>query len=338
MRAKEFISEDRQKLDEVLPLIPVALKGLALAGLGYQAYESWNDYQDYKSGKIDGAELSARIGVDAATALIGGAVGRGVVGVAKGGKSVYNALKSAAKHKVSQQAAKKADDVVAAATPKPGSTIQTPKGPRVAGVDGKPTAIDPTKRGARADIKKIKQAAKDQPAAGKAGAGVAAAAKKADDVIPPKVKGGKAGAAAATIASGGKKALNKIMGKKGGRIGAGLALGAGDVTGYDDDVKDWFKSGNKSGSAGSAAGKNVAGLGGDLVYTGTETNPEVVRIKGVNDPMPYMTKPSPYKTDPLTGKPKQPTTNDSNSPVPTAKDPKLPKQDTTSLATQQGVK
>lgn len=335
MRAKEFISEDRQKLDEVLPLIPVALKGLALAGAGYQAYESWNDYQDYKSGKIDGAELSARIGVDAATALIGGVVGKGVV---KGGKSMYDAFKSAAKYKLAQQAAKKSDDVVAAATPKPGSTIQTPKGPRVAGVDGKPTTIDPTKRGARADIKKIKQAAKEQPAAGKAGAGVAAAAKKADDVIPPKVKGGKAGAAASTMASGGKKALDKIMGKKGGRIGAGLALGAGDVTGYDDDVKDWFKSGSKSGSASSTAGKNIAGLGGDLVYTGTETNPEVVRLKGVNDPMPYMTKPSPYKTDPLTGKPKQPTTNDSNSPVPTAKDPKLPKQNTTSLATQQGVK
>jgi len=337
MRAKEFISEDRQKLDEwILPLI-------AAGGVGWQLYDTYNDIEAYRKGEITGAELAKRGITDLAFAAAGGDAGKalqkGWAFSSAGRKALWDAYKQ---KKAAADAAKKASDTATksaqTATPKPGSNIQTPKGPRVAGVDGKPTTIDPTKRGARADIKKIKQAAKDQPAAGKAGAGVAAAAKKADDVIPPKVKGGKAGAAAATIASGGKKALNKIMGKKGGRIGAGLALGAGDVTGYDDDVKDWFNSGNKSGSAGSAAGKNVAGLGGDLVYTGTETNPEVVRIKGVNDPMPYMTKPSPYKTDPLTGKPKQPTTNDSNSPVPTAKDPKLPKQNTTSLSTQQGVK
>ena len=316
MRAKEFISEDRQKLDEVLPLIPVALKGLALAGAGYQAYESWNDWQDYKSGKIDGAELTARLGVDAATALIGGVVGKGVV---KGGKSMYDAFKSAAKYKLAQQAAKKSDDVVAAATPKPGSTIQTPKGPRVAGVDSKPTTVKP---GDKPAIAQIKKAAKDpkNKAAGKTGAVAGAVAKKGDDVA-------KVGTSAASIGSKAKKLIPGKAARRGALAGV-----------YANQTNDFIDDMGGSGSASSTAGKNIAGLGGDLVYTGTETNPEVVRLKGVNDPMPYMTKPSPYKTDPLTGKPKQPTTNDSNSPVPTAKDPKLPKQNTTSLATQQGVK
>ena len=330
MRAKEFISEDLQKLDEwILPLI-------AAGGVGWQLYDTYNDIEAYRKGEITGAELAKRGITDLAFAAAGGAAGKalqkGWAFSSAGRKALWDAYKQ---KKAAADAAKKASGTATksaqTATPKPGSTIQTPKGPRVAGVDGKPTTIDPTKRGARADIKKIKQAAKDQPAAGKAGAGVAAAAKKADDVIPPKGKGLTKGGVGAQALVRAKKASKGVKGK--------ISKRAAGVTALANQVYDLNPYGGNDGdSAGSAAGKNVAGLGGDLVYTGTETNPEVVRIKGVNDPMPYMTKPSPYKTDPLTGKPKQPTTNDSNSPVPTAKDPKLPKQDTTSLATQQGVK
>ncbi len=51
MRAKEFISEDQQKLDEIAPL---AVAGWALTAgtAAWQAYDTYNDIQTYnKSGK-----------------------------------------------------------------------------------------------------------------------------------------------------------------------------------------------------------------------------------------------------------------------------------------------
>ena len=71
-------------------------------------------------------------------------------------------------------------------------------------------------------------------------------------------------------------------------------------------------------------GTTSAGDVGDgVIYFGKEKNPPMKKVVGVNDPL--YTKPNNA-------------VKDSNSPVPTAKDPKLPKQNTTSLSTQPGVK
>ena len=229
MRAREFITE-RQKVDEVV--LPVVVGGLAALGIGMQGYETYKDIRDYQAGRIDGEELTKRIGKDAAIAVVGGAIGRGVAGLYGAGKAGLNIFKSAMKHK------DKAKDVIdTAKNVKPGSTIQTPKGPRVAGVDGKPTTVNPTKPGARADIKKIKQQSKNSPGGGKAGA---AAASSADDVAKQAVKGkpkgaGRSGAAGSSIMDKTKNFLKKAAPYV---IGGGVATLANQSR---DDVEDIFK-------------------------------------------------------------------------------------------------
>jgi len=69
MRAKEFISEDRQKLDEIAPLIWVA-------GLGWMGYETAKNVNAYRKGEITGKELAARVGTDVAATAAGGVVGK----------------------------------------------------------------------------------------------------------------------------------------------------------------------------------------------------------------------------------------------------------------------
>jgi len=229
MRAKEFISEDRQKLDEALPFI---LGGLALAGGAAQAYDTYKDIEAYRKGEITGAELAKRGISDAAIAAFGGAVGKGLQKGWQFSKAGIDLLKQGVKGKQAAQAAGKIPA-------KPGSTVQTPKGPRVAGVDGKPTTIDPTKRGAKSDIKKIKQAAKKQPA-GSAGAGTAAIAKGGKNA-------GKGGAGAATVGSKLKKAI------PGKAVATGMGIGAlaNQVATWDkaDQIKgafsDYFKAASK---------------------------------------------------------------------------------------------
>ena len=197
MRAKEFISEDRQKLDEIAPLIWVA-------GLGWMGYETAKNVNAYRKGEITGKELTARVGTDIAATAAGGlagkVVGKAAVGTGRAIAKKSGEIKDTVKNKwqdFKNWAFKdKADPTKkpsSLSAPKPGSTIQTPKGPRVAGVDGKPTVIDPTKRGARADIKKIKQAAKKQPASKATATGAAvsgAAAKVVDGPLAKVVKTG----------------------------------------------------------------------------------------------------------------------------------------------------
>ena len=230
MRAREFMTE-RQRVDEVLPIV---VGGLTALGIGMQGYETYKDIRDYQAGRIDGKELTKRIGTDAAIAVAGGAIGKGVAGLYGAGKAGLNIFTSAMKHK---DKAKDAIDI--AKKVKPGSTIQTPKGPRVAGVDGKPTVVDPTKPGARADIKKIKQQSKKQPTAvatkkpsgGKAGA---AAASSVDDVAKQatkaKPKGAKrSGASTSSLVDKAKNFLKKPFVR-----GAGLASLANVAT--DDNI------------------------------------------------------------------------------------------------------
>lgn len=219
MRANEFITE-RQRVDEVVPLV---LGGLTVAGLGLQAYDTYKDIEAYRKGEITKQELINRGVTDAAIAALGGVAGKTIQKGWQFSKAGLNLLKGG----------KKGTDAATDATKlaKPGSTIQTPKGPRVAGVDGKPTVIDPTKRGARADIKKIKQAAKKQQDAVKPGAATASAAtKKADDLAKKKPDAVKPGAATASMGS--KIAKSPIT------RGVGLAALANQTTDY---IADFLK-------------------------------------------------------------------------------------------------
>ena len=261
MRAKEFISEDRQKLNEwILPL-------LAAGGVGWQLYDTYNDIEAYRKGEITGAELARRgitdIGFAAAGGVAGKALQKGWAFSSAGRKAIWDAYKQ---KRAAADAAKKASDTATksaqTATPKPGSTIQTPKGPRVAGVDGKPTVIDPKKRGARADIKKIKQAAKNQPPAGKAGAGVAAAAKKADDVIPPKGNGLTKGGAGAQALVRAKQASKGVKGK--------ISKRAAGVTALANQAFGLNPYGGNDGDGDGKPDPATTGAGSDYTYTGKD--------------------------------------------------------------------
>lgn len=223
MRANEFVTE-RQRVDEVVPLV---IGGLTALGIGMQGYETYKDIQDYRAGRIDDKELTRRIGTDAAIAVAGGAIGKGVAGLYGAGKAGIDVFKNAMKHK---DKAKDATDAVTKTTPKPGSTIQTPKGDRVAGVDGKATAVKPTDK---AGVAKIKQATKKQDGAKPGAAAASAATKKADDVAKKKPSGGKAGAAVASVATKSKNVLKKPIVR-----GAGLAALANQT---GNSISDFLK-------------------------------------------------------------------------------------------------
>lgn len=306
MRAKEFISEDHQKLDEAI-FLPL----LWVGGIAWQGIETANDIKDYNSGKIDGWELSKRIGKDAAAAVVGGVAGKGL-------SLGWNALKSAMKFKgAGKEALDTTKDAIKQANkaPKPGSVVKTADGKKaIAGVDGKPTTVKP---GDKPAIAQIKKAAKDpkNKAAGKTGAVAGAVAKKGN-------KAAKTGAPAASI---GSKAKKLIPGKA-ARRGALAGVYANQTKDFIDDMGGIGGIGDKFDRIVDKIdkGTGTAGDVGDgVVYFGKEKNPPMKKVAGVNDPL--YTKPNNA-------------VKDSNSPVPTAKDPKLPKQNTTSLSTQPGVK
>jgi len=285
MRANEFITE-RQRVDEIVPFV---LGGLTALGIGMQGYETYKDIRDYQTGKIDKKELTRRIGTDAAIAVVGGAIGKGVAGLYGAGKAGFNVFKNAMKHK---DKAKDATDTVTKTkpkpdtttqtpkgdatdavptTPKPGSVIQTPKGPRVAGVDGKPTVINPNTPGAKKDIAIIKQKAKKQPDTDKAGAAASAATKKADDVVK-KPGTGKAGASATTVATKSKNFLKKPIVR-----GAGLAALANQTTGAGDSISNAAGQSQTATSGSDGSGKDT----GPVFYTGFRKGPpkKVVSLK-----------------------------------------------------------
>jgi len=306
MRAKEFISENRKQLDEAF-ILPLLWAG----GIAWQGIETYNDIQDYKSGKIDGAELGKRIGLDAAAAVAGGVAGKGL-------SLGWNALKSAMKFKgAGKEALDTTKDAIKQANkaPKPGSVVKTADGKKaIAGVDGKPTTVKP---GDKPAIAQIKKAAKDpkNKAAGKTGAVAGAVAKK----------GNKAAKTGSTAASIGSKAKKLIPGKAASR-GALAGVYANQTNDFIDDMGGFGGIGDKFSNIMDKINKGTSSAGdvGDgVIYFGKEKNPPMKKVAGVNDPL--YTKPNNA-------------VKDSNSPVPTAKDPKLPKQNTTSLSTQQGVK
>ena len=219
MRANEFITE-RQRIDEFVPLV---LGGLTVAGLGLQAYDTYKDIEAYRKGEITKQELINRGVTDAAIAAIGGAAGKTIQKGWQWSKAGLKLLKGG----------KKGTDAATDATTsavKPGSTIQTPKGDRVAGVDGKATTVKPTDK---AGVEKIKQAIKKQDGAKPGAAAATAATKKADDVAKKKPGGGKPGAATASMGS--KIAKSPIT------RGAGIAALANQTTGAGDYIADFLK-------------------------------------------------------------------------------------------------
>ena len=247
MRAREFISEER--LDEIGPAA-LALWGVAIAGAGAQAYETYRDWEDYRTGKITKDELIRRGYTDAAIALAGGVAGKALQKGWQFSKAGIDLIKNSVKAK---KAAEQAGKVTSA---RPGSVIRTPKGNFIAGVDGKATTVAAGSRGARKAKRDIKRLAAKQEKAAAAGAATATVAKKAPT--------GKAGA-------GATKAVPKKSKLPVGKAAAGAAA----IANSDQLRKqaDYFKDLGKK--------KPVVDFNpDDIIYTGKEKNPPVKRLPG----------------------------------------------------------
>ena len=76
----QHIAEGREKLDE-FAITGTALAAAGLVGAGMTAYDTYNNYQEYKRGEITKKELGARVGADVALGLLGGgalAIGKAI--------------------------------------------------------------------------------------------------------------------------------------------------------------------------------------------------------------------------------------------------------------------
>ena len=324
MRLKEFRTTNSTRLNEVA-FIPVALWGTALAGGAYQAYETYNDIEAFRKGEIDKKELAARIGTDAAFMVAGGVAGKAIQ---KGWAFGKGAIEIFKRSMAGKKAAKAAADAAKASkgAVKPGDVVTSKQGNKViAGTDSKPTTVSATDPNVAQKIDKIKKSAgtADTPAGGAGAAAAGAVVKKADDAVDAakaskgavkkaddaaKSPGLKKGGAGAQALARGRTKMRQAKGKGSVVKGAGIAAGANQLAGELSDYDKWKQD---------QAAKAGAGQGGDLVYTGSDPTPPVTKfnpgglgLKGEKKPM------------------------DSNSPVPTSKDPKLPKQNTTPLSQQ----
>ena len=290
MRAKEFISEDRQKLDEIAPL---AIAGWAITAgtAAWQAYDTYNDIQTYNKSEKTEADLDklkAAVGTDVLALVAGGAVGK-LAGKAitlgatpfAAVKNIYNARKQAdAAKKAAEKAAdaskKTADKVV---KPEPGSVVKNKAGKKaIAGVDGKATTVKP---GDTAGIAKIQKAAdQSKTVTQKVGAAAGRVVDKVKDVVKKKPSKGTvtkpAGAASGKLAKKAGPASGKLA-KKAGPAAGKLAKKAGPPLGKK--VLPY--------AAGALAGKtalnvydkmsgddkpdpSTTGAGSDYTYTGKD--------------------------------------------------------------------
>ena len=182
MRAREFISEDRQRLDELGPLAV----GLWLATAGLTAYEVKSIYDDYKSGKITGKEALVRAGIQGGATAIGGIGGKVISKVPAAGALVGAGLKAGTK------AVKKVIDKVKS------------------NPDAKTTKPKPDFKSTKQKGANIKQDPKVKPGgkAGAAGAAVGAGLKKGKDFVKKKSKGSLTPAGALAGAAGGSAAID----------------------------------------------------------------------------------------------------------------------------------
>ena len=254
MRAKEFISEDRQRLDEALPIIAL----IAAAGFGYQAYETYADIQEYNKGKIDKTELAKRIGTDAAFMIAGGAAGKYIQKGVQGTKATFDAIRKSMAEKAAIKAAEKA---AAKAAEKAATSAARPPNTNLPSVKtgttpGKSVKTPPATVGGAATGKATQQAVQK--------------ATKTKPTTSSATKGRLAG-------QGFNKALNKKMGPR--LKGAGIAAGINQVTSAGDAIADKLKDlMNKPSTKAGDTGDGV-------VYFGKEKNPPIKKLKGVDDPL-----------------------------------------------------
>jgi hypothetical protein len=170
----QHIAEGREQLDEAI-FMPAVWAALGVAGAGYTAYETWQNYQAHKRGEIDKKELIARVGGDVALGLIGGgglavakALGKGAW---RGGKALLGMGGDA---KAAAKELKKAKEIQARAD-KLGKTT-------------KPDLPDSSGKGSTL-LGKGKRIYKTNKAKRKADKGVKTANKKLDKTkIMPRVK------------------------------------------------------------------------------------------------------------------------------------------------------
>jgi len=304
MRANDFVvhNENKEVVQEdkerLDEVLPAIVGAVWLAGLGWTAWDTYKNVQAYNRGEITLGQLGARVGVDVAAAAVGGVVGKGL---ATGGKLVYRGGKAVA------TGAKAAKKVATTTADKVRQGINV--------VTGKPLKTVP---------KKPPKKPSTSTRAGQAIGSTASKGKRIGQAVGANVR----------------KAGEKFM-KRPGRTGAGAALIGMKATGLDDKLSGALTDKLKSAWDSIKQGTDTAGDVGDgVIYFGKEKNPPMKKVVGVNDPL--YTKPgtdSKYtKSDPVKPKTIDSKTMDSNSPVPTAKDPNLPKQNTTSLSTQPGAK
>ncbi len=257
MRAKEFISEDKQKLDEIAPL---AVAGWALTAgtAAWQAYDTYNDIQTYnKSGKTEADldKLKAAIGMDTLALVAGGAAGK-LVGktISLGAtpfqavKKIYDAKKQAAAAKQAAEKSAKAAEKVAKKTA-PMKSVKTP---------GASTSIGSTATKAtqpKTATQKIKDFVKG-PGDEAAGAAAAKLAKKKTS------KGDVSKSAGATAG----KTTSKLKPPLKATTAAGALAGKAAIDAFDKLNKgfdDWEKNRNAANTAGANS----------YVYTGDKKNP-----------------------------------------------------------------
>lgn len=101
-QGQHHFTEATEMLNEVLPLI------IGAAGLGMSAYDAYKNYQAYKSGEIDGKQLAARVGTDAALNIIGGGIAKGASAAYRGAKNAFQGAARRATGTVGGQATSQA--------------------------------------------------------------------------------------------------------------------------------------------------------------------------------------------------------------------------------------
>ena len=256
MRAKEFISEDRQKLDEIAPL---AVAGWALTAgtAAWQAYDTYNDIQTYNKSEKTEADLDklkAAIGMDTLALVAGGAVGKLVGKTISLGATPFQAVKKIYDAKKQAAAAKKAAEKSTAAAEKAAKKAEPMKSVKTPGasIGSTTTKVAQQPKTATQKIKDFVKGPGDEAA----GAAAAKLAKK------KKSKGDVSKSAGATAG----KTTSKLKPPLKATTAAGALAGKAALDQFNKLSKgfdDWEKNRNAANTAGANS----------YVYTGDKKDP-----------------------------------------------------------------